>query len=359
MDQVSVGVLVSAKALQRLRSNQVDRRLEALLIANHSVGTKLFFFNLKGVDLAAHKIRGTHRTPAGEWRRATFAYPQALYKRQAVTEENRTYASLLGQLRSRNTVYLNSQRQFDKWQVYQCLAQNPKLQPHLPLTWQITHWEQVLELAESNPVLYLKACRSGKGKKVLRLERVRKNKYRYTWYVNGLTRGRVGKHSLISQLAKFFGDRELIAQTAIDLVRVEERIVDFRAELQRNGSPRPQVVAIPVRIARTGSPITTHSASMALQKFHRRHPNCIGNLSDFSRRAQEVLEEVYTTIEGCMGRCGEMGVDLGLDRQGKIWIIEANSQSTKVSLLNSYPKSLIVESFRGLLRFAQAEAQRT
>src|SRR5690554_3753778 len=56
MDQVSVGVLVSAKALQRLRSNQVDRRLEALLIANHSVGTKLFFFNLKGVDLAAHKL---------------------------------------------------------------------------------------------------------------------------------------------------------------------------------------------------------------------------------------------------------------------------------------------------------------
>jgi len=151
----------------------------------------------------------------------------------------------------------------------------------------------------------------------------------------------------------FFGNSKLIAQAAIRLLQVGGRNVDFRAEVQRDGSGQVRVVAIPVRIARDESPITTHSQSLSLEQFSATYPSLLPPLPDFRATADQFLARVYQGIEACYGPCGELGIDFGVDQEGRLWFIEANSQSAKVSFFNSYSDDIVRQSFVGLLEYGK------
>ena len=51
---------------------------------------------------------------------------------------------------------------------------------------------------------------------------------------------------------------------------------------------------------------------------------------------ERLLYKTYRTVEGHYGSLGEIGIDIGLDKSGKLWIIECNPLSAKVSLMKAY-----------------------
>jgi len=352
-NRVSVGVLVSKNKLSELCNDNGGPRLTTLIKANQTVGTDLFFFSLENVNIQTKRILGKYITKTGSWGTAMFSYPQAYYKRYTVHDsEIEVFSRFIKQMMSQGTVFINYQFGFDKWKVYSCLVNYTGLRQFLPATWLVSDWNQVIDLLDANPVIYLKACIGGRGKQVMRVERLKRGDYIYSKYVNGLTRGKVHRSGLVRDLQIFFGREELIAQQAIDLIQVGGRNVDFRAEVQRNGTGYPSLVAIPVRIAKDGSPITTHSVSMSLEKFFQEHPTSV-TYDEFLPMAQKFLISIYQAIEICFGRSAEFGIDFGLDRDGKLWFIECNAQSAKVSLFNSYPDAIVTQSFIGLLEYAK------
>lgn len=358
-ENISVGVLVSWEKQNRVCMNRGGPRLDALLEANKAAGTNLFFFSLQDVNFMTQKICGTYLTGQGQWRRKIFPLPQVLYKRQAIAEpDEQRFTRLIKLLTRQGTVFLNYQFPLDKWKVYICLIQREDLQDKLPPTWLIEDRSQLLELTQSFPSLYLKACRGGRGKQVMRVDNLGKGEYVFTRYVNGLIRGRGGIETMIHEAVKFFGPRQFIAQKAIDLIQIRGASVDFRAEVQRCSAVLPQVAAIPVRIARENSPITTHSESMSLEKFFDTYPSFLA-YSDFKERAEAFLLTVYTAMETCFGPCGELGIDFGLDQDGRLWFIEANAQSAKVSFSNSYTPSDVIESYVTLLEYGKARVIET
>jgi len=350
-----VGVLVGPRRLEALVKGNPGPRLAALLQAGREAGVPLFFFTLDGVDMDARTIKGI--TPAdGGWQEARLSYPPVLYRICAVAEEQRPlFAAFLSQLRRRGTVFLNYPWFMDKWETYRCLV-NTELAPHLPRTWPIADPAEVLALLEEHPQLYLKACVGGRGKQVLRVEKLGRDAYGFIRFRDGLARGKLHKFSLLREIQGFFGARPIIAQERIDLIQVNGRNVDLRAEVQRTAQGTIHVIAIAARIARRHSPITTHSVSMSLENFSRLYPSLLGDYRAFAARAEEFLCRVYAALEKCFGCCGELGIDFGLDCSGGLWFIEANSQSAKVSLFNSCPLSLIIRSYVNLLEYACAQA---
>lgn len=354
--KVSVGVLISQGGLSKVSQGRGGLRLEYLIRANQEANTELFFFSLDNVNFLTQGITGIYKADRG-WKRGHFPYPQSLYRRCTISDENeQDFTKLIKQLRLRKTVFINYQFPVDKWEMHCCLTQKKELSEYLLPTWQIEGRSQLAHLMDSFPVLYLKACKGGRGKQVMRVENLGRGGFRWTRFVGGLTRGRGGRESVIQAANDFFGSRQFIAQKGIDLLSIRGCSVDFRGEMQRCGQGAPRIIAIPVRMAREGSPITTHSVSMSLEEFSSLHPDILMN-SNFTPRAHDFLQKVYTGIESCFGSCGELGIDFAMDRNGRLWFIEANAQSAKVSFFNSYPESLAIQSFAGLLEYAKARVK--
>lgn len=349
--QILVGVLMSSKKVKRLRDNILDRSLMLILAANQSVGMRLFFFALENVDFKTKMIQGWSFLE-NAWVRCSFPYPQAIYLRSTYSCGNRQLLlALFRQLERQRTVFINYPLRMDKWEMYKCLAANPGLDQFVPPTWPIRSPEEIKKLLEANPVLYLKACLSGRGEKVMRVADLNTGEYCFTRYAEGLKTGTMHWGALIQEIRFFFNQSMIIAQKEIDLIKVDDCNVDFRAELYRKDGGLPKIIGIPVRIGQKGSPITTHSLSMSLENFCASYP--LVDYSAFMNQAEDFLTKTYTALEGCFGESGELGIDFGMDTEGRLWFIEGNSHSAKVSLFNSYDDDSLIQSYKGLLEYAQ------
>ncbi|MDD2281928.1 MAG: YheC/YheD family protein [Eubacteriales bacterium] len=350
-DNILVGVLISAKRLKCLREDILDRTLKLILEANQSVGTRLFFFALENVDIKTKMIQGW-TILEDAWVRCFFPYPQAIYLRSTYSRGNRQLLSaFFRQLERQQTVFINYPLRMDKWEMYKCLASRPGLEQFVPPTWPIRSPEEIKKLLESNLVLYLKACLSGRGEKVMRVEDLKTGEYYFSRYADGLKTGKMHWGGLLQEIQAFFNQSKIIAQKEIDLIKVAGCNVDFRAELYRRDGNLPKIIGIPVRIGQLGSPITTHSVSMSLENFCACYS--LVDYPSFMKKAEDFLTQTYTALEGCFGESGELGIDFGLDTEGQLWFIEGNSHSAKVSLYNSYADDILIQSYQGLLEYAQ------
>lgn len=62
---------------------------------------------------------------------------------------------------------------------------------------------------------------------------------------------------------------------------------------------------------------------------------------------------MYQSIEQEYGQIGELGIDFAIDKEGKLWFIEANSQSAKVSLMKAYDAVNVEKAFLNPLEYAK------
>jgi len=355
MEKILVGVLISANRVKRLREEIVDRSSGLLLAANQTIGARLFFFALENVNFQTRTIQGWSRIE-NAWVRSLFPYPQAIYLRNTYSSRNRRLlAPFFKQLERQQAVFINYPLRMDKWEMYKCIICSPGLEQYVPPTWPVRNPEEIKVLLENNPALYLKACLSGRGKQVMRVVDLKTGEYYFTRYAEGLKTGKMHWGALLQEVLAYFNQSKIIAQKEIDLIKVNGCNVDFRAELYRRDGGLPKVIGIPVRIGQPGSPITTHSVSMSLERFCTQYP--LVDYDAFTRKAEDLLTKTYIALEGCFGESGELGIDFGLDTEGRLWFIEGNSHSAKVSLYNSYTDDVLIQSYLGLLAYAKNRVQ--
>ena len=353
-DSTSVGVLLGERSMTKIAGEV--HQLQALISANSSVGADLFFFTLKDVDFRRQTIIGRYSKDGKSWQSKTRAYPAAFYRRYSVPmHQESIFNKFLRQLIIRGTVFLNYQFSFDKWKLH-CALSDTDLREHLPETRLVKSLSQLAAMLDQHAVLYLKACTGGKGKEVLRVEKI-SNSYFYSYFRNQLHRGKTTRSALADLIRSFFAQQDFIAQQAIDLLQVNGRNVDFRAEVQPAPNAPPHVSVIPVRIAAIGSPITTHSISMSMDKFCREYAQSLALFNGSLRQqAEDFSTKVFQAVVQKFGYGAELGIDFGVDKAGKFWLIECNAQSAKVSLFNSYSPKEVEQTYINLLNYAVAKA---
>jgi hypothetical protein len=230
---------------------------------------------------------------------------------------------------------------FNKGDLYEQLNQDENLRPFLPPTENVENMNEIKSMIRKLGKVYVKARRGRKGTQVMRIEKQTNNSYLYSYSILGrLVRKKViGLESLEKAINAFFGNKKVIVQQAIDLVTVSSnRLVDFRAELQRNKQGKIDIVGICVRIGRKDSPITTHSEAFRYDTYLKKlFPSySIPRINALKNKIKAFLVDVYLGVEKQNGKFGEIGIDFAVDKKGKIWLIECNAQSAKVSIVKAY-----------------------
>lgn len=131
---------------------------------------------------------------------------------------------------------------------------------------------------------------------------------------------------------------------------------DFRALVQKGASGRWQVAGLVARIAPEGGVITSPRsgglvASPDRVLAHSFGPpggrKVLGDLAETCIRIAQRLEDVY-------GRCVELGLDMGVTRDGRVKLIEANGRPLKVSLSRLRDAGVDAAIFRYPVHYAAA-----
>ncbi len=358
LNQPIVGVLTRKKRINLILKQDPPLNLERIQKANEEANLILYFFSYEDIDTNKKVIMGTYfNKEKWIWERKSYNYPDFVYKRCGVSEKyNKIFEKFYQQLKELSKEPLNYYIRFNKWEVIQHISSNKNLLPYLPPTYLYSNPKNFKKIINSTDTVYLKALHGGRGRKVIRVRKLATGEYEYKHsLINNLNIGRTRSFKgLMKKVLQFYENKDFIIQKAIDLIRIDNRLVDMRAEIQRESNGEITVTAISLRVGKAKSPITTHEKSYNFEYFFSNFMNYSDKkIYELKNRINCFLKKIYKCIEEKYGPSAEIGIDIGLDKNNRLWFIECNSRSMKTSFFNTCDESTINKSFINLLEYAK------
>lgn len=267
------------------------------------------------------------------WNRFTLPLPDVFYNRLGSRQQEKSGEDFETLQKIKNLgIPIFNDRFLDKWDVYQLISKT-QYAHHLPYTVLYEQPQDLIYMVKRYPIIYIKPIYGSEGRGILRLHR------KTTEYVlEQITVNRTERRffAKFSEIAKYLRSkvrrRYYLIQQGIPLLEWENQTIDFRALLQKNRQGKWKVISL---IARLGNPNTfvsnlaqggkLMSSVQLLKQLRPQYPHLptIKEIQSFAINMATALDE---QIEG---NFGELGIDLGIDRNSHLWLIEMNAKPSK------------------------------
>lgn len=270
----------------------------------------------------------------GGWRREAAPVPGLVYDRHfaASRRELQRYRAALQQLRGQPGVRLLGSGLPGKLAVQRLLRRDAELAPHLPETALLRTERGLLAALASRGELFLKPDGGSQGRGAMR---VRREPDSGAVSVHGRTPGNApfsrrfaDGSSFAKWLLRAAHRRPYLVQPYLTLQDRSGASYDIRCLMQKNGRGLWQLTGMAVRRGRLGSVTANlHGGGSALPV----EPFLTGEFGPEAGAAmttaiKRLASRVPETLEAQHGRLVELGIDFGVDRDGRIWLIEVNSK---------------------------------
>ncbi|WP_372814206.1 YheC/YheD family protein [Paenibacillus sp.] len=324
-------------------------------------GASVFFITPDDMQGAIDTVRGWHYT--NRWETATFPLPHVLYNRLTSRKlENRaTVQQFVEHARSQqgtvffNTTYLN------KTEVFDALGKESGLQMYLPESYLLKTFLQLKSMCAKHATVFLKPITGSLGKGIIRIRKQPDGAYicHFTNLSGTRKQSFTSLSSLYAAISGKMKTQRYQIQQGLQLLTVGGRPVDFRALVQRGKTGQWRITSIVARIAGNHHFVsnlarggTLSSVKEALARSDS--AAAVDGYAKLRRAALHIAKGIETQVEG---HFAELGVDLALDTNGRVWLIEVNSKPSKEdnTPLSSDPK--IRPSVKLLVQYARSAAK--
>ncbi|MBU8907596.1 YheC/YheD family endospore coat-associated protein [Desertibacillus haloalkaliphilus] len=358
MERPIVGTFVPKRSINRLLKQQESERMKRLSKGSEEAGTSLYFFAIQDVDFDEARIQGTYFDSEDDiWKRKWFPFPDVIYNRRSAGQTQERTQRFKAVVKEQGIPFINSEDDFDKWEFYNRLSRNHTISQYVPET-KLYDPELLIDFLEQHQTIYLKANVGRYSRTVMRVKRIDTNHYQYSMVEDDLKSHEVQSVEELTQgINQYFGDKMVLMQQGVQVLSINDSMIDFRAEVQRDDHGELEVVANSVRVGAKHAPVTSTRAGASIYTFEDFFTNQYGWSDDMSQnwkqKINQFLREVYRTVEEEYGHFGEMGIDFAIDQEERLWLIECNTKSAKVALMESYDEERIDKAFTNPLRFAK------
>ncbi|NLZ93963.1 MAG: YheC/YheD family protein [Firmicutes bacterium] len=339
-----LGVFISESKAARLLSGGWDSVYWRFQQWTQAIHGFVYFFTISGINWEQRKVQGYYFNREKVWVSKEFPLPYVIYDR-CFGKDGREASYLLRQLVEANelpiTVY-NSVVKIAKYETYEHLSKYPHLRDALP---EYAWYEQtkLLSLMKEHQNVYLKPDRLYKGQGVIRVSQAETGySIEYRSEQGNEVLNLPDEDSFIAKLEELIaGEQNYLMQVGIDLATFFGNRFDVRVMLQKKTPDCWSVTGINARIAATDSVITSpRSGGNVLRVsevlnwlFPHDAEKIIENIIQLTCSMGEALEEKF-------GFLGELGVDLGVDKNGNVKLIEVNGKPLKVSFTRMRDRGL-------------------
>jgi len=287
------------------------------------------------------------------WAVVRYPVPDVVYDRiQSRSWERRPSAQRAKQfLRSLPSVKYFNEGFFDKWALYQKMSGHQALARYLPDTRQLTGPQSLKAFLEEHGATFLKPTEGSQGKGIIRVRRLG------AWYEwrRGTRQHKTRRFETLYQgIARIQRRKRYIMQPDLRLATVGGSPFDVRILMQKDGSGTWKRTKIYVRVAPKGrltSNLSRGGTAMGLgwvlrSRFGKARRRVRANINQAAKTIVEALDEVFDSP------LGEIGLDLGVDRRGRVWLIEVNAKPFR-KVFDAGPKRRVFLSFRRPMAYAR------
>jgi hypothetical protein len=301
-----------------------------LLSVKKTVGVLPFVFGEQHIDWEQGLVKG-YFFYENEWKVFDVPFPNVIYDRlpNRKSERNPALKMVKEKLQKDYLIPWYNPGFFNKLDIYERLQQVPEVTPFLPETHPFSSFSLMERMLSDYGHIFLKPIHGSLGIGVHQIIYDKHQNYYYCRYrdVEGINRLR--KFSSLESLFKsLFAKHKLdkvLVQQGIHLVRYDQRIIDFRVHTNKDDHGEWKVTAMAAKIAGTGS-VTTHVRSggeiKTLEEIFSKE-ECTHYREKLMDAALKLSNALEKNMEGIIG---EIGFDLGIDRNSDIWLFEANSK---------------------------------
>lgn len=302
----------------------------------------VFVFVVTSSELAQNKkrIRGhVYNADTDMWTRQLLPFPQVIYNRipTRTDEQQPEVSRMIADLLKNKKAKLFNPYFFNKWTLFEWLNKTKETKGFIPATKKLSSPFDLAEVIRSHPMVYLKPIRGKAGKGIMKLETGNLGgRFWCKLSVQDNKKSIVASHfnfsKLWTRIKQETASDEYIIQQGIHLAESNERPFDLRVLMQKNELGKWRLTGIGARVAGNGS-ITTHvprgghidnpERALLTSFGHRKTPVLMKKLEDTSLIIAKRIEKAAGYA------LGEMSLDLGVDKDGRIWFFEANSRPMK------------------------------
>ncbi len=329
-NEIYIGPVIGIVALKldskkRPYGNQTTF-FQEIIAGSRKLGQICFAFYFPDIDWKKKIINGYYHNNSG-WHRGKFPLPDVVYPRSKFYVPHK--ADNRRRLKQAGVKILNPQM-VGKWEAYRVFKRNPDMLPYLPETRFVNSFRQVEIMAKKYRAVYLKPVNGTKGKNIIRVTRNRKSPgYCYQYHLNGgICKGSAGDLvQLRKKLHLVMTGKSYLVQKEINLLCYEGGIVDIRVMVQKNENGQWQVTGMACRVGKPGAITSNISGGGSGIRVETVLSKSFFGKKEVDQIIDTIVFVAITavkSVEDYLGNCGEAGVDIGVDKFGKVWFIEAN-----------------------------------
>lgn len=307
-----------------------------LLQAQEGKGVFYYIFSPHDVDWNNNLVSAwfLQRNKKGGyvWRKLTTAMPDVVYDRipSRSAEKHESVREFKYKLAGYPHMPVFNQGFFNKWRVHQLLYPNPEVNEHIPETYTSPSLQTVRNLLKKYPIVYLKPKNGSLGYGIVKVVHQPGKGYEASYHTGS---GNVKRNfsKLASLYQHVFRTRRVsgyLAQQGISLLTFHGRPFDFRVHLHKNQLNEWVVSCTAAKVAGSGS-VTTHVRTggtvipgdeLLTHLFGKQKAVMTERVKDASIRLAQAIEQAKGMD------LGELGLDMGIDTRGHVWMFEANSK---------------------------------
>jgi len=277
------------------------------------------YFSPSGIDFEAREINGFQYSDA-RWQPVRTRFPDVVYNSgRIVSLKTRERLERLATF-----VPVTSYSVGNKWILYDKIRAAGEFDQYLVPTDEVVAADVVFDYVDRYGKAIVKPVFSNQGKGIILVQREAGSGETFLWTEAGATRriDREGAAKAIEPLTQ--GGKELrIVQPYISRRNAAGEAYDFRVHVQKNGMGKWAVTSLFPRIAPLGIVPTNFGYTSYNYGFMRVHFgdecwNAIHRMEQFGLQLAAHLDRIYGVS------FDELGIDLVLDEEGRIWLLEAN-----------------------------------
>nr|WP_243449993.1 YheC/YheD family protein [Neobacillus terrae] len=294
----------------------------------HNIKGLVIIFPLSEVYEGAKSIKGYYynlNNPKKRWEEGTFPIPSAVFNKKTGGVGKR-YRRLFEELT--NGRFINSSGT-GKWEFFSALFNNPATKSKVPYTEKFQDFKQLFTMLNKYGVLYLKRRYGSRGYGIIQVKKL-ENLYEVTRVLKDTQKKDQfeTENELKYFLESLITRNGYIIQQGV-LYQANQKQVDFRAYIQKDGSLEWKVSGFIGRLAQPNSVITNIRYTQKILPGKAALMEFYGLVGEDTDRAAKKIEEACIlagqSMDINLGHFGDVALDFILDSQGNVYFLEVNA----------------------------------
>jgi hypothetical protein len=341
-----------------------EKFFKILSLYGHANGLNVIVFSPRFINWKNRVVFGYRYHPQRQkWEAGRYPIPSIIYDRLFYSDWKHVneIAPVLRRLRSDPSITWLNRGLPGKWKVYMMLKQYPHITPFLPDTILFGPGAAWKEKLLQEGALFLKPSTGSQGKGVLKISLGKKKLTivaRNPLHPKEANRLFVKSFSSSADcqdwLQKYIGTRRYIVQPYLPLRTPEGTPFDMRILVQKNGQGKWDITGRAIRLGPINAlTANLHGGGRAVDAtlFLREHYPPV-KLQEINHHLAHLTASIPQVLEKKHGPLCELGIDIGIEPQGKVWLLEVNSKPGRRSFAETGDKEALRKALTQPVHYA-------